>query len=165
MKSKEPFEPIADEALRLADAATPGPWEAKEHYGPSDPEWWADHGDAPSMWMPEGLAWIDQDEHGRYMTQADAEFVARARTLLPEVASRVKELEEQKWNHEAAAQFDRAEALQEERDKQRDRIRKLQEAAGCAQYALMTGAEQDRGEALGLLALALPKQSEEEARG
>ncbi|MDQ2782222.1 MAG: hypothetical protein M3Y26_06760 [Actinomycetota bacterium] len=68
--------------MALSEAATPGPWtlhEGPEYDGadgevPIDGAWWVDHD-----------GWIDLDDAGNYFTKSDAEFVAAARTLVPEL--------------------------------------------------------------------------------
>lgn len=68
-------DPLLEGAKRLSDAATPGPWYAE---GP-----WIQR--TADQFIAEGY----DDERGL----ADAEFIARARTLIPELVERVEQAE------------------------------------------------------------------------
>lgn len=76
-----------DELEALASAATPGPWEAGE------PNNWGDDDDIPQSGVMVNGTPITWDDHsGDVFNPADAEFIAAARTAVPELIAEVRRL-------------------------------------------------------------------------
>jgi hypothetical protein len=78
---------FADECLELAEKATPGEWRIDQTYSDSRP-------DAvtlsPGYWFSPGNYSKAMDERCNDQTQRNAQFIAAARTMVPELARRLK---------------------------------------------------------------------------
>ena len=75
----------------LADAATPGPWEATST--------WSDDGDSYYVAVVDGRALLDTYVS---MTDADAAFIAAAREAVPALLAEVERLTAEVRRHEEA---------------------------------------------------------------
>ena len=118
-------EKLIEEAERLSDAATPGPW-CHNHYGVNN---WPGP-DAPTRIM-ELLHNQDDDGEQNYR---DAEFIARARTMVPELAAAIRRAETERdealkqsagWEIQAQDLRDRLVKAEAERDAQHDLVLRL----------------------------------------
>lgn len=87
-------EPInLDAAQALANAATPGPWSVEYEVNH-----WEDFGNTPGEKFPYAIAGPDVMGGGSAsgiseISTADVEFIAQARTLVPALIARVRDLE------------------------------------------------------------------------
>lgn len=83
---------LAEEAEALSVAATPGPWEPQQYEAP-DLEWFVRIAGPDKS----GGLWEDSTS----TTEANARFIARARTLLPEMAKALREWHKRALNQGA----------------------------------------------------------------
>lgn len=98
-------EALIAEVERLHNAATPGPWAWYEGYdslwqymGAADPRPTPDYGSSGALRGPNGDevvggVWCNEDSTGVHASDADKAFIARARELLPLLASRLRAAE------------------------------------------------------------------------
>lgn len=82
------------EAIKArAEAATPGPWDSRRSEWADDPDLMTVDGEpAGDPWWVHHDGWIDADDTGLFMSEADAAFIAHARTDVPALVAEVERL-------------------------------------------------------------------------
>ncbi|MCT9017121.1 hypothetical protein N6G05_26580 [Cupriavidus gilardii] len=123
-----------DELERLAKAATPGPW-----------EWWTSNSFL-RLSGPDGrdggvlYACNIRNEYATVVvSEADRRFIAEARTALPALIARIRELEQERDHYRMAAEAEARFA-----DEARAKVRELEQALqGCVDAMLHNGVPVD----------------------